>query len=130
MPSPPAALTTLLAQLAASRVEFILVGGLAAVAQGAPLLAPQRSALLGAGHNLLITDLGPLAVLGAIEGGRGYVELLPHSVEIEIARRPIRVLSLEMLVEPKRGATTPKDRLSLGHPRRDAPSARLICARI
>lgn len=34
---PPANLTTLLARLAASGVEFVLVGGLAAVAQGAPL---------------------------------------------------------------------------------------------
>jgi hypothetical protein len=37
MPSPPAELTTLLAKLATSGAEFVLVGGLAAVAQGAPL---------------------------------------------------------------------------------------------
>jgi hypothetical protein len=37
MPSPPAELTTLLRKLAASGAEFVLVGGLAAVAQGAPL---------------------------------------------------------------------------------------------
>ena len=37
MASPPAALTTLLAKLAAAGVDFVLVGGLAAVAQGAPL---------------------------------------------------------------------------------------------
>src|SRR6187549_134755 len=37
MASPPAELTTLLSRLAASGVEFVLVGGLAAVAQGAPL---------------------------------------------------------------------------------------------
>ncbi len=37
MASPPQSLTTLLAQLAASGTEFLLVGGLAAVAQGAPL---------------------------------------------------------------------------------------------
>lgn len=36
-PPPPATLTTLLARLAASGTEFVLVGGLAAVAQGAPL---------------------------------------------------------------------------------------------
>lgn len=36
MPSQPG-LTTLLTELAASGVEFILVGGLAAVAQGAPV---------------------------------------------------------------------------------------------
>src|SRR3990172_7895198 len=37
MASPPLSLTTLLARLAASGTEFVLVGGLAAVAQGAPL---------------------------------------------------------------------------------------------
>lgn len=37
MASPPQSLTTLLARLAASGTEFVLVGGLAAVAQGAPL---------------------------------------------------------------------------------------------
>ncbi len=37
MPSQPRDLTNLLAELAASRVDFILVGGLAAVAQGAPI---------------------------------------------------------------------------------------------
>src|SRR5678816_1240438 len=50
MASPPAELTTLLSRLAASGVEFILVGGLAAVAQGAPItthdidIVPLRSA--------------------------------------------------------------------------------------
>jgi hypothetical protein len=37
MASPPQRLTTLLARLAESGTEFVLVGGLAAVAQGAPL---------------------------------------------------------------------------------------------
>lgn len=37
MPSQPSGLTTLLVELAAAGVDFVLVGGLAAVAQGAPL---------------------------------------------------------------------------------------------
>ena len=37
MDSPPSGLTTLLARLAASGTDFVLVGALAAVAQGAPL---------------------------------------------------------------------------------------------
>ena len=37
MPSAPAELTPLLAKLATSGAEFVLVGGLAAVAPGAPL---------------------------------------------------------------------------------------------
>jgi hypothetical protein len=147
----PVELTTLLARLAASRVEFILVGGLAAVAQGAPLtthdvdivhrrtpanveallallaalgaryrghppgqeLRPTRDALLGPGHSLLMTDLGPLDLLGAIEGGRGYEALLPDAIEIEVGGSSVRVLGLAALVELKRGATHPRDRLTL-----------------
>ncbi len=37
MPSPPTNLTTLLRTLAATKIDFLLVGGLAAVIQGAPL---------------------------------------------------------------------------------------------
>jgi hypothetical protein len=97
----------LLARLANSGVDFVLVGALAAVAQGAPLttqdvdvvhrrtpenvdrllaflaqvnaryrghpavppLHPTREALLGPGHQLLMTDLGPIDVLGVVEGG-------------------------------------------------------------
>lgn len=112
MPSQPPALTltTLLARLAASGTDSLLVGGLAAVAQGTfatfdvhivhrrteenvdrllaflgsvdgryrgrpagQILRPMREALLGAGHHLLSTTLGPLDVLGAVEGGRGFV---------------------------------------------------------
>ena len=102
MASPPGDLTTLLSTLAVAKVEFVLVGGLAAVGQGAPLtthdvgivprrtpqnidtlltvlssigaryrgrpsdevLRPAASTLLGPGHSLLTTDLGPLDVLG------------------------------------------------------------------
>jgi hypothetical protein len=150
MPSPPAELTTLLAKLATSGAEFVLVGGLAAVAQGAPLttqdvdvvhrrttenveklvvflsginaryrerpdlaIGPSRAALLGAGHNLLMTDLGPLDLLGAIEGGRGYDELTTSTVVVELNCHPVRILDLATLAELKRGATSPKDRLTL-----------------
>lgn len=151
MASPPQRLTTLLARLAASGADFLLVGGLAAVAQGAPLttvdvdvvhrrdaenvdrllaflesvdaryrgrpagqvLRPTREALLGAGHQLLVTDLGPLDLLGAIEGGRDYPSLLPEAVAILVEGQPVRVVRLETLAELKRGATSAKDRLVL-----------------
>jgi hypothetical protein len=149
VPSPPVSLTTLLAELAASGVEFILVGGLAAVAQGAPVtthdidivphrtadnidvlcqflrthsaqyrgrpdrLEPAAHALLGTGHHLLSTDLGPLDVLGAIEGGRDYEALIPHAITIDLDGRQLRVLSLEMLAELKRLSPHPKDKLML-----------------
>jgi hypothetical protein len=151
MASPPQSLTTLLARLAASGTDFLLVGALAAVAQGAPLttldvdvvhrrgsdnvdrlleflasvdaryrgrrpesvLRPTRDALLGDGHHLLATSFGPLDVLGAIEGGRSYDDLLPDSVTIEVEGQRVRVVRLRTLADLKRGATSPKDRLVL-----------------
>ncbi len=151
MASPPPDLTTLLARLASSGVEFVVVGGLAAVAQGAPLttqdvdvvhrrtpenvdrllellaqvnaryrghpavppLRPTKEALLGPGHQLLVTDLGPLDVLGVVEGDRGYEELAPHAAAITVAGATVRVLRLSMLAQLKRGSTSPKDRLAL-----------------
>jgi hypothetical protein len=150
MASPPAELTTLLSELAASGAEFLLVGGLAAVAQGAPLttqdvdivhrrtaenvdrllaflssisaryreqlgapIPPSRQALLGPRHNLLMTDLGPLDVLGAIEGGRGYEELVPDAAVIPLGTHSIHVQRLATLADLKRGSTTEKDKLTL-----------------
>lgn len=150
MPSPPGDLTTLLSKLASSGVEFVLVDGLAAVAQGAPItthdvdivpkrtpenidallsllasigakyrgrgeqvLRPTAGALLGPGHSLLMTDLGPLDVLGAIEEGRAFADLLPHSIEITLGNNPVRILDLPTLVELKRRSTHPKDRYTL-----------------
>jgi len=148
---PPVNLTTLLARLAASGTEFLLVGGLAAVAQGAPLttvdvdvvhrrdpgnvgrllgflatvdaryrgqppervLRPTAEHLLGDGHQLLATDLGPLDVLGAIEGGRGYESLLPESVEVTVEGQRVRVVRLETLASLKRASTDPKARYVL-----------------
>jgi hypothetical protein len=143
-------LESLLATLAASDVEFIVVGMLAAVAQGAPVtthdldivhhrtpenvarlvdvlvgtldaryrghdkvLRPTAEILAGPGHSLLQTRLGPLDVLGAIEGDRDYVALLPASHRIEIAESAVYVLGLETLIELKRGSTRRKDQLAL-----------------
>jgi hypothetical protein len=140
-------LTDLVATLAANHVELIIVGGLAAVAQGAPItthdldivhrrtsdnidrllsvlatvdaryrgqpdriLRPTNEILQGTGHSLLMTTLGPLDVLGAIEGGRDYDALLPRSIEAIIADHSVYVLSLEMIVELKRASSHPKDK--------------------
>jgi hypothetical protein len=151
MASPLPSLTTLLARLAASGADFVLVGGLAAVAQGAPLstvdvdvvhrrdpdnvarllpflatvdaryrgrpggqvLRPTEEALLGTGHQLLSTTLGPLDLLGAIEGGRDYRSLVAESIDLEVEGQRIRVVRLETLADLKRGAAGPKARLVL-----------------
>lgn len=143
------ALQSLLATLAESKVELIVVGGLAAVAQGAPITThdldivhrrtpenisrlvdvlsrldaryrghadvkrPTAEILAGKGHSLLMTNAGPLDVLGEIEGGRDYDVLLPDSIEIEVGGNPVRVLKLETIVALKRQSTHPKDQRML-----------------
>jgi hypothetical protein len=144
-------LTSILRALLTGRVEFILVGALAAVAQGAPItthdvdivhartqdnldrllavlsklnarclgrpvesrLPPDRAALATTGRSLFVTDLGPLDCLGAIEGGRGYEELVPLAVELELEGGACRVLGLETIVAIKRESGATKDRLML-----------------
>jgi hypothetical protein len=76
-------------------------------------LPPDRSALASTGHSLMMTDLGPLDCLGAIEEGRNYDALVPLSVVVQLDGRPLRVLGLETIVELKRKSSTPKDRLAL-----------------
>lgn len=152
-PSPPVnqGLSSLLERLCAARVQFILVGGLAAVAQGAPIttfdidivpspdednlhallallqslharfrgrpggqvLHPTLDDLKAQGHCLLTTALGPLDLLGRIEEGQGYAELLPKSVEIPYRGHPLRVLELEAIVQLKQASKREKDRLTL-----------------
>lgn len=146
----PSELTTLLERLAMAGVEFVLVGGLAAVAQGAPIstfdvdivhrrtpenvdrllrflstvdarhrnrpgppLRPGSAALLGPGHSLLMTALGPLDVLGAIEEGMAYDDLLSQSRAVDLGGVVVQVLSLETIVRLKRLSSDNKDKLRL-----------------
>jgi hypothetical protein len=57
-----------------------------------------------------MTDLGPLDVLGAIQGGRTYEDLLPRSTELQVEGQRVRVLDLEAIVELKRASTHGKDK--------------------
>jgi hypothetical protein len=147
---PSTDLSTLLDRLLEAEVEFVLVGGLAAVVQGAPIttfdvdivhrrtpdnvdrllaflsqvgaryrgrpdppLPPSRTALLGPGHSLLMTELGPLDVLGVIENGAGYDQIASGALVLTIAGGSLKVLSLETIVALKQGSTEPKDKLRL-----------------
>lgn len=153
-------LTDLVRRLLEAKVELILVGGLAAVAQGAPvttfdvdivhrrenanvdrlltvltalnakvrdpanrLLRPDRTALLGAGHNLFVTDLGPVDCLGAIEGGLEYDALLSHTTELDLDGLPLRVLTLAKLVELKEQWSDDESKLRASILRRTLGSA-------
>lgn len=140
----------ILRTLARHRVEFIVVGGIAAVLQGAAIatfdldivhsrrpenvtrllqaledlgaryrtpgaerLTPSLSHLATEGHQLLITRAGHLDLLGIIGANRGYDDLLPHSIEQKVARRKVRVLRLQAVIETKQEADGEKDRAML-----------------
>ena len=142
-------LIELLDALLAAEVEFVVVGGLAAVLHGAPLvtsdvdivhrktpeniarllsvllplharargdrrvLPPTESALAGRGHILLDTDWGAVDVLCEIGDGQDYEWLLSRSELIERGDRSVRIVSLPALIELKRAANRPKDRLAI-----------------
>jgi hypothetical protein len=73
-------------------------------------LVPDASHLASAGHQLLSTASGPLDLLGAVGHGRGYDDLLPRSVVVELAGGlHVRVADLPMLIELKREAGRDKD---------------------
>lgn len=61
------------------------------------------------GHKLAATDAGPLDVLGTINDEKSYGDLLPFTEELEVLGHPVRVLSLERLIDLKRELGRPKD---------------------
>lgn len=139
-------LTTLLLE---REVEFILVGGAAALVHGASTgtqdydivhartptnverlrallaeldayvradlsgrrLVPSVEHLAGPGQLLLTTQLGPLDLLGTLHDGRGYEELLPHTIRLDVEGRFLQVLDLATLIEVKTAAGRPKDKV-------------------
>ena len=151
MPSPTDTdVGELLRRLSGAGVEFIVVGGAAAVLHGAPIttedldivhrrspenvsrlkalldeldarvrelanrrLPPQESALLGDGHVLLSTRLGPLDCLGTLIDGRGFEELVSHSDWIKDEGVEFLVVDLPTLIELKTRTGRAKDRLML-----------------
>ncbi len=141
-------LATLLERLVEAGVDLVVVGGIAAVCQGAPVttfdldvvhrrtqenvrriidvlgsvrahyrgrpeLFPSENALLGPGHQLLMTSLGPLDLLGVIGEGLDYEALLPDTRKVETPVGAVHVLSLARIVDLKRASTHEKDRAML-----------------
>lgn len=146
----PTKIVELIRLLVRHKVDFIVVGGVAAVVQGAPVntfdldvvhartpenierllgalreldafyrmdlnrrLAPTASHLASAGHQLLVTNLGTLDLLGTIEEGTSYEELLADSEELDLGGTPMRVTTLERLIAIKEKLTRPKDQMML-----------------
>lgn len=57
------------------RARVDVLGSVGAYDRGRPggqRPGPDATVLAGPGHSLFMTDLGPIDVLGAIEGGLGY----------------------------------------------------------
>jgi len=76
-------------------------------------LKPKRSHLLSSGHQLLMTNAGPLDLLGTIGAGHTYKSLLKHTVELEAGGLHLRMLNLEKLIEIKSETITDKDKVML-----------------
>ena len=140
----------LLDALNGGKVEYIVVGGAAAVLHGAPVstqdldivyrltrtnvrrlkrvldqlhavvreptarnLKPDESHLQAAGQIRLITDCGPLDLLGRLHDGRSYDELLVRSELVGDRTREVRVVDLATLISIKATTGRRRDRLVL-----------------
>ncbi|MHC4954068.1 MAG: hypothetical protein ACYTGZ_09270 [Planctomycetota bacterium] len=152
MPEHPkrADLETLLDALREADVEFIVVGGAAAVLHGAPIttqdvdvvhrtdpaniekllsvlrrldarirdlacrdIEPDAALLAGTGQVKLTTSRGPLDLLCSLHDGRGYGDLVAHSVKLTDGSIELHVLDLPTLIEIKSGTGRVRDQLVL-----------------
>ncbi len=141
-------LAALIESLTSAGVEFIVVGGAAAVLHGAPTstvdldivhrqtadnvnrlmnilgrldtiyrdpagchIVPAADDLMGKGQLNLITELGPLDSLCRLHDGRGFDELIAHTVILSDGKTSICALDLETLIEIKESTKRPRDRL-------------------
>lgn len=156
MPTPTFDALVILQTLVRHEVDFIVVGGVCAVLQGAPVhtfdldvvhsreaenldrllgalqeldaffrehgerrLRPDRLHLASSGHQLLMTRAGPLDLLGTISTDRGYNDLLPHTIVLNVrVNLPVRLLDLATLIAVKEEVGREKDRATLAVLRR------------
>jgi hypothetical protein len=130
-------------------VAYVVVGGVAAVLQGAPVttfdidtlvkvdaenadrliaalaalearfrehdkpIRPTREDILAGGHLLLMTNSGPLDVLGFIGQAKRYEDVVDAVETIDVGDLPVRVLSVEALIEDKKALGRDKDQAGL-----------------
>lgn len=74
-------------------------------------LPPQRSHLAGRGTLLLSTLYGPVDLLGELHDGRGFDELVDHSLPLSLGDGALRVLDVDTLIAVKADVGRPKDKL-------------------
>jgi hypothetical protein len=105
--------------------DFVYGRSDANIARLAEALAPLSAYLRGAPPGLpfrfdpqtirrglnftLTTTVGDVDLLGEVVGGGTYEDLVPHTVELIVFGRTIRVLDLPALIRAKRAAGRPKD---------------------
>lgn len=139
----------LIPRLREAGVEFVIIGGVAALAHGAsrqtldldiaapmalenlqklvgaiqdlkpkfrmrpdlPIVTPENHNLKGIKNLYLRTEIGPLDVLGFVEGVGDFTAVLAASIEMDLGEwGKCRVLSLEGLLSAKRSAGREKDK--------------------
>ena len=76
-------------------------------------LKPRLSHLSSPGHQLLMTNFGPLDLLGTIGKGHDYVRLIEHTIEQEIGGLLLRMLDLAALIRIKKETITDKDKATI-----------------
>lgn len=76
-------------------------------------LRPTAEALLGKGHHLLRTTMGPLDILGSVLETDDYDSLLPRCEPVSLSEGSVPVLTIEALIDIKRRLGRPKDRLAV-----------------
>ena len=140
---------SILIRLAEGQVEFLVIGGVCAALQGAPVqtfdldllyarkaenllrleralrkmhatyrekksVTPDASLLDGPGHHLLMTDFGPLDLLGATVNDLSYDDLIDRSDIVDLSDGvEIRILDLPMLIRIKEILDRDRDRATL-----------------
>ncbi len=82
---------------------------------GSQNLSPTEDDLASARCLRLRTGRLDLDIMGVLDEGQAYADLLPDSEKIEVAGHVVDVLKLEKLIEIKRKLTRPKDRFMLIH---------------
>lgn len=76
-------------------------------------IRPTRDDIMAGGHLLLMTNSGPLDVLGFIGRGKRYDDVAKDVTTIDVDGLQIRVLNLRALIEDKRALGREKDQVML-----------------
>ena len=100
------------------RVEFVVVGGFAAVAHGVTLITQDIDVccrftpenLMRLQEAIADTDWGQLDCLDEVLGVGSYEEVLAQSVDVPLPAGPCRILGIDALIKAKEAMKRPRDR--------------------